>query len=287
MLPVLLAGTCVAEAADPDRTKPPEKVPQKPPLGSKERPVRCDDPDGEHDYLGRLRDAEGKQVAAYRLGSTGPNEAGGNILDHYTLEFGEVARSLYMDMYHFRYHEREPPPGLRIVHEYCENYEYVDGLIHKWGEDSPFSGEMTQDYSDGGRYAVAQVQEGKIQGELKRLWAGGQVMETIPYERGLRAGLGKYYYESGKLWARYTYRNGQVEGPVTVYHENGNVRYRGTVMAGRFAGLYESFYESGAQKIRGIKNRGRWDGEFIHWAEDGTVLQQLEPKRNAAKTSAN
>ena len=249
--------------------------------------MRCDDPAGANAYLDRLRDADGQQVAAYRLGSNSPNQQGGNILDLYTLEFGEVARSLYMDMYHFRFHETQAPPGLRIVHEYCEGYEYVDGLIHKWDADEPFTGQMRQDYSDGGLYASAEVLAGKIQGELKRHWAGGKLMESIPYQNGQRSGLGKYYYESGKLWAEYPYQAGQVAGKVTVYFENGNVRYRGTVVDGRFAGLYESYYESGARKIRGIKQRGRWDGEFTHWAEDGSVLQQLEAKRTAPPAKAN
>ncbi len=84
------------------------------PLGSRENPVRCDMPDGEHSYLERLRCPDGSQPRFERIGSFGIGPHG-NILDGYMVHCGEDETTVFMDMYHPGYIENEPVEGFEIV----------------------------------------------------------------------------------------------------------------------------------------------------------------------------
>ncbi|HYI39271.1 MAG TPA: hypothetical protein VE053_03025 [Allosphingosinicella sp.] len=84
------------------------------PLGSKANPVRENMPEGELDYLRRLRCADGSTPAADRKGNVGTGVYG-NIIDHYAVTCtGAAAVDVYMDMYHDG-PENRPLPGFTIV----------------------------------------------------------------------------------------------------------------------------------------------------------------------------
>lgn len=70
------------------------------PLGSETNPIRAKGPDGQRDYLARLRCASGRAPEFERAGSMGVGPYG-KIVDLYTLhcENGPV-RQVTMDMYH-------------------------------------------------------------------------------------------------------------------------------------------------------------------------------------------
>lgn len=85
------------------------------PLGAKTNPVRCEDPRGEREYLGRLRCSDGKRPAFSRIGSYGLGPYG-NIIDGYRVKCDGAAEvTVFMDMYHEGYVEKEPVPGFTIV----------------------------------------------------------------------------------------------------------------------------------------------------------------------------
>jgi hypothetical protein len=84
-------------------------------LGSQTNPVRCDDPKGERQYLSRLRCPDGKRPEFSRIGSFGVGPYG-NILDGYRVKCAEREdATVYMDMYHEGYVEKEAVPGFTIV----------------------------------------------------------------------------------------------------------------------------------------------------------------------------
>lgn len=84
------------------------------PLGSKTNPVRCDKPSGEQQYLNSLRCANGTRPQYARMGSFGFGPYR-NILDMYkvTCQDGE-ALTIFMDMWHKGYVEKEAVPGFTI-----------------------------------------------------------------------------------------------------------------------------------------------------------------------------
>jgi hypothetical protein len=84
------------------------------PLGADTHPVRCDMPDGERAYLQRLRGADGKVPAFFRIGSFAPGPYG-NILDGYKVKSGTNAVMVFMDMYHPGFVETNAVPGFTII----------------------------------------------------------------------------------------------------------------------------------------------------------------------------
>ena len=84
-------------------------------LGTKTNPVRCEDPKGERKYLNRLRCPDGKPPKHSRIGSFGLGPYG-NILDGYRVKCeGRDEATIFMDMYHEGYVEKEAVPGFTIV----------------------------------------------------------------------------------------------------------------------------------------------------------------------------
>ncbi len=98
-----------------DKAKPSEKISGE--LGAKTNPVRCDSPRGEREYLNRLRCPDEKRPQYERIGSYGLGPYG-NILDGYRVKCEEKdSATVFMDMYHKDYIEREPVPGFTIINE--------------------------------------------------------------------------------------------------------------------------------------------------------------------------
>jgi hypothetical protein len=84
------------------------------PLGSAQRPVRAQGPQGQDDYLSRLVCKNGKTPNFQRIGSTGPSPYG-FPMDSYEVKCGWSSKTtVYMDLYHPRFVEQEPVPGFTL-----------------------------------------------------------------------------------------------------------------------------------------------------------------------------
>src|SRR5687767_437810 len=84
-------------------------------LGTKTNPVRCEDPKGERQYLSRLRCSDDSRPAFSRIGSFGLGPYG-NIIDGYRVKCEKSDEvTIFMDMYHEGYVEKEAVPGFTIV----------------------------------------------------------------------------------------------------------------------------------------------------------------------------
>jgi len=83
-------------------------------LGTKTNPVRCDGVAAERAYLNRLRGPDGKAPEYARLGSFGGGPYG-NILDGYRVVSGGKEYTIFLDMYHPNYVEKNAVPGFTIV----------------------------------------------------------------------------------------------------------------------------------------------------------------------------
>ncbi|MBP7650773.1 MAG: hypothetical protein KA085_04280 [Phenylobacterium sp.] len=88
------------------------------PLGSRENPIRVFRPDGERDYLSRLRCSDGVAPAFSRIGSYGPKPGiYGHIVDAYQVvcRSGDPAEAtLLMDMYFADHTETAAPLGFTL-----------------------------------------------------------------------------------------------------------------------------------------------------------------------------
>lgn len=84
------------------------------PLGTKQNPVRENQPGGQRAYLARLRCADGSAPGFDRAGNVGEGPYG-FIVDLYKVTCaGQAAVDVYIDMYHDG-PENRPVPGFTIV----------------------------------------------------------------------------------------------------------------------------------------------------------------------------
>ncbi len=84
------------------------------PLGSRGNPVRAFMPEGQRDYLRRLRCEDRKRPKFHRTGSYGPGPWG-SIIDGYEVSCKDgFSVLIFMDMYHPDYRETEAVEGFTI-----------------------------------------------------------------------------------------------------------------------------------------------------------------------------
>ena len=130
LVAILLAilGGVPALAAEPRKMWPNSLSPEEPslrleegarrPLGSRENPIRVFRPDGERNYLSRLRCSDGVAPAFSRIGSYGPQPGiYGHILDAYQVvcRSGAPAEAThFMDMYFADHIETAAPLGFTL-----------------------------------------------------------------------------------------------------------------------------------------------------------------------------
>ena len=123
-IPHLLV-TCALLASGAHAQKPPAAQPAPPEakpevvvsgkIGRKTNPVRCDGPQGQRDYLSRLRDYSDNPVTFKRAGTLrdGPY---GNALDAYQVSYPDgYSQEVYLDMYHPGFVEERAPSGFKII----------------------------------------------------------------------------------------------------------------------------------------------------------------------------
>ena len=120
-IPHLLIPCAILASGAHARNPPPAPPEAKPEvvvtgkLGRKTNPVRCDGPQGQRDYLARLRDYSDNPVTFKRAGTLrdGPY---GNALDAYQVSYPDgYSQQVYLDMYHPGFVEKEAPSGFKIV----------------------------------------------------------------------------------------------------------------------------------------------------------------------------
>jgi hypothetical protein len=87
------------------------------PLGSRENPVRVGGPQGQQDYIARLRCVDGSEPRTSMREDAGIG-AFGSVVQGFHLDCGAAAPGkvrLVMDMYHAEHREEGAPVGFRIV----------------------------------------------------------------------------------------------------------------------------------------------------------------------------
>jgi hypothetical protein len=87
------------------------------PVGSLQNPIRVAGPEGERNWLARLRCADGSvpRVGAQRGGGTG---AFGNVVDLAPVDCGAAApgrADIFIDIYQEEYVREAPPAGFRLL----------------------------------------------------------------------------------------------------------------------------------------------------------------------------
>jgi hypothetical protein len=175
--------------------------------GTAGNPIRCDGVKGERWYLSRLRSAEGERFSWTRDGSIGGGPDG-HILDRYR---NGADATLCLDLYHPRYIEIRAPKGYRLMTEWTDAYEYLDGKVHAFKDPKPFTGDIEEKREKDTLRAT--VKDGVVQGAWVRHYPDGKVLHKIEVEPSNRYhGAESWFRADGKPWSVYRYKDGVPHG---------------------------------------------------------------------------
>lgn len=260
---ILLAVLVLISAATAKTLGVDQQAAEKPaeaPLGSRDNPVLCYDPEGERAYLSRLRAPDGSRIRFERGGSTGAGPCG-HILDRYVANVGDEELSIFMDMYHPGYWEDRAVPGFLIASRYSAQLVIgEDGLLRRIGESEPAEGEVIDRDDEGRPVRQMTVKAGCIVGEFRDYHESGQVRVLIEFRKGKEHGRYEEYDEKGNRVKNGQFSDGVSEGVWTEFDARGVKRKEYEVVNGQLHG-HERVYN------------GR--GELIkeNWYEDGDVVR--------------
>ncbi len=241
--PAVTLGAATRQGANQER-----QLDLSQPLGTPENPVRTPR-GGQPPYLQRLRCPDGEPPTLGGRGSVGMGPYG-NIIDVWSITCGEAKHSVYMDHYHNGYQEDRPVPGFRIASRHTPQLIVEDGLLYRFGDDAPFSGEVTDLHDGGETSAEMTVVNGLIEGTLTR------------------------FHEDGRPSLELHFVNGREHGPFLSYYADGVRAREGTYRDGLLDGVMASYDRSGGLREALTYREGRPNGEGIRWDEQGEETQR-------------
>ena len=103
--------------------------------------------------------------------------------------------------------------------------------------------------------------------------SGKSLIAKQGYADGLREGEGKKYFEDGSVMEQRSYHLGKKQGIHKVYWANGNLKMRMPFNEeGTFEGKVEKWYESGAPYMMQNYLNGQEEGMQRLWEEDGKLV---------------
>ncbi len=100
--------------------------------------------------------------------------------------------------------------------------------------------------TDGKLIAEEQYQNDLLHGPSKVYYPGnGQLAELTSYENGIKQGEWKRWFEDGSILNEANYVNDQLDGKAVFYHPNGAIEQQGYYHHGQKAGLWQLYDEQG------------------------------------------
>lgn len=90
----------------------------------------------------------------------------------------------------------------------------------------PFSGIITQHYSNKKIKLYCPMINGKVTGERKRYYENGNLKSIDNFKDNLKNGICTNYYPTNKIKSTTIYKNGMKNGEVIGYYENGNIFFK-------------------------------------------------------------
>lgn len=138
----------------------------------------------------------------------------------------------------------------------------VEGrLVWRSDTNRPFSGWVTENYSEGARKSRSRVVDGRLNGVSEGWNAAGTLLVREHFVEGVSDGVVTKWHPDGTKQSEGTSKAGKFEGLFRRWHTNGILAEEVNLVAGQPHGMSRAWYPSGA-----LKAEAR--------AENGKVLQQ-------------
>ena len=199
--------------------------------------------------------------------------------------------------------------GSGLQHISLEDLVERESTFYKLGEDTPFTGIITQENPEADYLFLGRTKGGKKDGQWVKWfpsgkdvpeiilvevpdpepvlpWSGGK-QEQGGYKDGEKHGQWTEWYDNEHIKSHGTYNIGIMDGQWTFYHRNGVKEKEGVLKEGNADGLWV-FYDDETNKVQeGSFANGVKEGQWTAWFEDGRTTEgyYVNGKKDATWTS--
>jgi hypothetical protein len=127
-------------------------------------------------------------------------------------------------------------------------------LLHN---EAPFSGVVTERFSDGRLKRQTPYRRGRREGEVVAWHENGRVAERRAYEGGLEHGMHDGWYPDGSARFAYRYVRGRADGDQREWYANGTPFTAFTYRDGQESGRQRMWTEAGVLRANYVVDHGR------------------------------
>ena len=135
--------------------------------------------------------------------------------------------------------------------------ELRQGRLFRVGQAGPFSGVMTEVYSNGAVKSRSQVVRGLIEGVSEGWHTNGQYAVKEHFHEGVSHGLRTKWYASGAKMSEVMIVRGKLHGTFRRWHENGTLAEQIEMRQGNAEGPSLAYYPSGFLRAQAKLENGR------------------------------
>jgi len=147
-----------------------------------------------------------------------------------------------------------------------------ESIFYKLGEDTPFTGIITQENQELDYLFLGRTQEGKKDGQWVKWFPSGKdvpeiILVDVPEPEPDLPWSGGKQEQGG-------YKNGKMHGQWTEWHDNEHVKSHGNYDSGIMNGHWTFFYQNGTKEKEGNLANGTADGLWLFWNENAEKVQE-------------
>lgn len=132
---------------------------------------------------------------------------------------------------------------------------WTNGVL--WYADQPFSGALTETYSNGQMKAKTEYYRGLQHGTSWRWYEDGRPWWERRYRNGKKHGEHKGWWPNGQLKFLYHFANGEHEGEARDWYASGQLAQYFQYEKGREVGLQQAWRENGKLYVNYVVKAGR------------------------------
>ena len=199
--------------------------------------------------------------------------------------------------------------GSGLEHIALEDLVERESMFYKLGDETPFTGIITQENPAADYLFLGRTKEGKKDGQWVKWFPGGKdvpeiILVDVPdpepdlpwsggkqeqggYKDGEKHGVWTEWYDNEHIKSHGNYDSGIMNGHWTFFHKNGIKEKEGTLADGNADGLWVFWDEESNKVQEGVFSDGTKEGQWTAWFIDGRLTEgyYANGKKDATWTS--
>ena len=149
------------------------------------------------------------------------------------------------------------------------------GVVYLNEAETPYSGKVYEDYSNGDRKMEGYYLNGKMNGVFVEWHENGDKKSEIYYANGKKDGNYSIWYENGEIDETGNYSLSKLEGELSRWYENGEKKSTENYSNDVLNGNATYWYADGKKQKEISYLNGKKDGDFIEWYENGEKKAEI------------